>query len=149
MPFGQCSGSGSAWIRMNPHHFGSLDPHPHEKKSESASKLKAGPEPDPAWFNLQMPNQNDGLWAYFSIFSRVWALIWKLGSGSGSASGWKVGSGSASNKNLNPDPNQGDNSNPDPHQSDADPQHCFQKCSRNQILMVFERYERCLMLITL
>jgi hypothetical protein len=33
-----------------------------------------------------------GIWAYLSTFSRVWAFIWKLGSGSGYASGWKVGS---------------------------------------------------------
>jgi hypothetical protein len=63
------------------------------------------------------------------IWARVWAFIWKLGSGSRSASGWKVGSGSASNKkygsgsisnkNLNPDPHLGDKSN-------ADPQHWFE-----------------------
>ncbi len=50
-----------------------------------------------------------GIWAYLSTFSRVWALIWKLGSGSGF--------GSASNKNQNPHPYT--------HQSDADPQQWF------------------------
>ncbi len=39
-----------------------------------------------------------GIWAYLSNFSRFWAFIWKLESGSGSwtAWKWKVGSGSAS-----------------------------------------------------
>ncbi len=48
-------------------------------------------------------------WAYWSTFSKVWAFIWKLVSGSGSASGLKVGSGSASNKIQNPG-HQGDKS---------------------------------------
>ncbi len=59
-----------------------------------------------------------GIWAYLSSFSRIWAFLWKLGSGSGSwsASRWKVGSGSGSASNKN--------QHPDTHQSDADPQHC-------------------------
>jgi hypothetical protein len=48
---------GSAWIRMDPHHFGNLDshpdPHPHQIKSGpgsasgSAQSDKLDPEPDP------------------------------------------------------------------------------------------------------
>ncbi len=41
-----------------------------------------------------------GLWAYLSTFSRFWAFIWTLGSGSGSASKWKIWSGSASKWNV-------------------------------------------------
>ncbi len=56
-----------------------------------------------------------GIWAYLSTFSRVWAFIWKMGSGSRSC--WKVESGSASKKNQNPDPfldsHQGEKSIPD------------------------------------
>ncbi len=58
--------------------------------------------------NLQITSQTVWNMSLFSTFSRVWAFIWKLGSGSGSgfgsASGWKVGSesasGYASNKNI-------------------------------------------------
>ncbi len=70
--------------------------------------------------NLQMTSQMYGIWAYLSNFSRVWAFIWNLGSGSGFASGWKNGSASLPNKN--PDPHQGDQSNPEQH---PDPKHCF------------------------
>jgi hypothetical protein len=41
-----------------------------------------------------MTNQNvDGMCAYLSTFSSFSAFIWKVGSGSGSASKLKVGSG--------------------------------------------------------
>ncbi len=93
-----------------------------------------------------------GIWAYLSTFSRVWAVFWKLGSGSksGSASGWKVGSapGSASNKNQtldpHPDPHQGDMSNPDPHHSDADPQHWPDAPQHRAICLLYQ--DVCLML---
>ncbi len=41
-----------------------------------------------------------GIWAYLSTFSKVWAFIWKVGSGSGSASGWKFGSESKSSAHF-------------------------------------------------
>ncbi len=44
--------------------------------------------------NLQMKNQNVWNMSLFEHFFKIWAFIWKLGSGSGFASKWKVGSGS-------------------------------------------------------
>ncbi len=35
-----------------------------------------------------MKSKIHGIWAYFSTFSRVWAFIWKPGSGSGSECEW-------------------------------------------------------------
>ncbi len=81
--------------------------------------------------NLHMSSQNVWNMSLFEHFSKGFILFLKPGSGSKSASGWKVGSGStsrftsgsASSKNLYQNPHQGDQSNSDPQQSDADPQH--------------------------
>jgi hypothetical protein len=45
---------------MDPHHFGYLDPHPHEKNPDPHQCDKLDPEPDPH-INLQMTSQNAGM----------------------------------------------------------------------------------------
>ncbi len=74
----QCCGSGSAWVRINLK--GTIQIHRNNKL-----------DPDPHQFADDKPKWN-GIWAYLSTFSRFWAFIWKLGSGS--ASKWEVESGS-------------------------------------------------------
>ncbi len=84
-------------IRMDPHHFGNLDPHPdsdpHKIKFRIRIRIKVI-----SWIRNRSGSASIwrwqakmyGIWAYSSIFSRVWAFIWKLGSGSRSASNKKI-----------------------------------------------------------
>ncbi len=80
-----------------------VDPHPDQHQSD---KLDEEPDPDGHQFADDKPKCMD--YEPIRAIFRVWAFIWKLESGSGSASGWKVGSRSESNKNpdLHPDPHQ-------------------------------------------
>ncbi len=73
-----CSGGQVQW----------LDPDPHQSD-------KLNPEPD----LHQLADDKQKCMEYKPIralFRGFWAFIWKLGTGSGSASKWKVGSGYAS-----------------------------------------------------
>jgi hypothetical protein len=78
----QCCGSGSAWIWI---------------KLKGRIRIRIRFEVI-SWIqihtNLQMASQNVWNMSLFEHFIKLWAFIWKLGSGSGSSSQWKVGSGS-------------------------------------------------------
>ena len=98
-------------IRLHP------PPRAHLRRTKVSRKLlDPEPDPDPHQFADDKP-QCVKYEPIFSNFTRIWAFIWKLGSGSGSASDI--------NQNPHPhrDPHEGDESNPDPHQRGADPQH--------------------------
>ncbi len=78
-----------------------MDPDPDPHESASAWKWYAGSGSASVW---RWQARKYAKWAYFIIFARFWAFIWKLGSGSGFASKWKAGSGSASASKWKQDP---------------------------------------------
>jgi hypothetical protein len=116
-------------VRINPHHFGNLDPHPDPHPHQS-DKLDA--EPDPHQFANYKPKclvmslfeppfkrlrlyLEARIWIQIHIGIRVKSRIW-------------IRIRIKKNPNphhpdLHPDPPQGDKSTPDPHQRDADPQY--------------------------
>ncbi len=99
----QCCASRSA-------SFWYLDPHPHQIKIGPHQIIKirnririwirikagSGTDPDPHQFSDEKPKcmEYEPIWVL--TISRVWAFIWKLGSGS--ASGWQVESGFSSKR---------------------------------------------------
>ncbi len=117
--------------------------HNNNNKHQS-DKLDQEPDPDPHKFADDKPKwmEYECIWTFFS---GVWVLIWKLGSGSGSALGWKVGFGSASkeksrsgsalNKNQNPDPDP----HSDPHQSDVDIQQCLESTEQKNFFIKLKK----------
>ncbi len=102
------------WIRtrMDPHHFGSLDPytdpHPHLIKIWIRIQIQISWNRIRIRINLQMSNQNVCNMSIFEHFFKGLSPIWNLGPGprSGPASRWKVRCGSASASNKIPDPHQ-------------------------------------------
>ncbi len=72
----------SSVVDPDPHHFGNLDPHPHQIKIRIRIRIKVI-----SWIRNRIRIRiMNGIWAYFSTFSRVWAFLWIRAA---SASGWK------------------------------------------------------------